>query len=232
MICNPDDDWLRRLSLEEEGTRKTKYGNVVADSEPMSRAAMFTKNNIDAEFGNDERALLQEAIARLGSEELVSIDVEVGDGKEDVTARLILPRRFAHVAYGGRKLFRPTATETPTYQVIMFFDESFEPNKSKPLPEKDITIRNAHSVDGRLVKIARNSNYFGEWKKGVFTERIFASNKDGDAIFLHAGCRKDTLETAHGPYNTSFSLFVALSANGRRARPARFSPEKDTNDPG
>ena len=82
LIYNPDDNWLRKLSLEEPEARKTKYGNVVAESEPMSRAAMFTRNNIDSPFGNEERHLLQEAITRLGQEELVAIDVAVGDGSE------------------------------------------------------------------------------------------------------------------------------------------------------
>lgn len=226
LIYNPDDDWLRKLSLEEAEVKGTKYGNLVAESEPMSRAAMFTRNNIDTEFGNEERVLLQDAIARLGKEELIGIDVEVGDGSEGVTARLLLPRRFAHVAYGGRKLFRPTATESPTYQVIMFFDEAFEQNKSKPLPEKEIAIRNAHSPEGRLVKIVRNSNYFGEWKKGVFTGEDFRVKQNGDAIFLHAGCRKDTLEGAHGEYQTSYSLFVALSANGKTSTTCKVLASK------
>ena len=143
-----------------------------------------------------------------------------------MTARLIVPRRFAHVAYGGRKLFKSAAVEEPTYQVIMFFDDSFEENKSKVLPEKDVTIRNAHSPEGKLVKIVRNSNYFGEWKKGVFTGEDFRVKQKGDAIFLHAGCRKDTLETAHGPYKTSFSLFIALSANGKTSTTCKVLASK------
>lgn len=146
------------------------------------------------------------------------MDVQVGDGTEGITARLIAPRRFAHVAYGGLKLLRPTTSENPTYQVIMFSDEEFEANKTRPLPEKSITIRLAHSRDGRLVKIVRNSNYFGEREKGIFAGEDFRAKLRGDAIFLHAGCRKDTLETIEGPYATSYSLFVALSANDINAK--------------
>ena len=228
LIRDPDDDQLRALSLEEPGIRVTKYDNLMADSEPMSRAAMFTKNNIDTEFGEPEQRLLEQAAECLAKEELLSIDVTIGDGAEGVTARLLLPRRFAHVAYGGRKLFVPTdePTDEPTYQVIMFFDDEFEKNKSKMLPEKSITIRNAHDSRGRLVKIACNTNYFGEWKKGVFTGEDYRAKLKGNAIFLHAGCRRDTLEAAPGSYHTSHSLFVALSANGKTSTTCKVLARK------
>ncbi len=40
---------------------RTKYGSIYADSEPMSRAARFTKNNVDSRFGQAERELLEQA---------------------------------------------------------------------------------------------------------------------------------------------------------------------------
>jgi len=48
----------------------------------------------------------------------------------------------------------------------------------------------------------------------------------GDAIFLHAGCRKDTLENRRGVYSTSYSLFVALSANGKTSTTCRVLARK------
>lgn len=223
---NPDSDQLRALALNEPDVRQTKYGSIVAESEPMSRAAMLTRNNVDAEFGDEERALLEAARERLARERLVSIDVEVGDGSEGVTARLILPERFAHVAYAGRMLFTPAETDDPAYQVVMFFDDEFETNRSKPLPQKSITIRLAFSPQGRMIKVVRNSNYFGEWKKGVFAGEDYRVKQSGDALFLHAGCRKDTLETAHGPFLSSFSLFVALSANGKTSTTCKVLARK------
>jgi phosphoenolpyruvate carboxykinase (ATP) len=226
LVRNPTNEQLRELALAEQGVRKTKYDNIVANSEPMSRAAMFTRNNIDSSFGEEERQLLAQAAERSATETLVCIDVQIGDGSEGVTARLILPKRFAHVAYGGMKLFKSAAAEEPTHQVLMFFDEQHEANMAKPLPEKDVTIRNCHGPGGRLVKIARNTNYFGEWKKGVFTGEDYRVKQNGDAIFLHAGARRDTLETAHGPYLTSSSLFVALSANGKTSTTCKVLARK------
>jgi phosphoenolpyruvate carboxykinase (ATP) len=226
LIRNPDSTWLKVLALEQPEVKQTKYGSIYADSEPMSRAAKRTRNNIDAHFGREELDLLEQAKRVLDGQEIVSIDVEVGDGADGITARLMVPRRFAHVAYAGRKLFKPTVTDSPTYQTIMFFDEEYEQNKAKPLPQKEITIRLAHAADGRLVKFVRNSNYFGEWKKGVFAGENYRAKLKGDAIFLHAGCRKDTLENRHGAYVTNYSLFVALSANGKTSTTCKVLARK------
>jgi len=226
LIRNPDPARLRAFALEQPEVKSTKYGSIVAESEPMSRAAMFTKNNIDTQFGKDEYELLEQAVRALACERIIAVDVQVGDGTEGITARLIVPRRYAHVAYGGLKLFKPAMTQEPTYQVIMFFDEAHEDNRARHLPEKNITIRLAHDPDGRLVKIVRNSSYLGEWKKGVFAGEDYRAKLRGNSLFLHAGCRKDTLESAHGPYTTSSSLFVALSANGKTSTTCRVLARK------
>ncbi len=226
LIRNPDSEQLRALATAESCVRETRYGSVVAESEPMSRAAMFTANNIDTPFGAAEQELLAAVRQRLAQEQLVSLDVQVGDGSQGVTARLIVPVRYAHVAYGGLKLFLPASTDDPTYQVLMFFDDQFDGNVEKSLPNKDITIRLAFSPQGELVKVVRNSNYFGEWKKGVFAGEDYRVKQSGNAIFLHAGCRKDTLETIHGPYQTTASLFVALSANGKTSTTCKVLARK------
>jgi len=214
---NPTSEELKKLAMKEPEVTVTKYGSIMAHSEPMSRAAKFTTNNIDTKFGKEEKELLEEAKKRLSKEKLVNLDVVVGDGSENVTARLIIPERYAHMPYGGMKLFKMAdkPLKNPTYQIIMFFDEAFEKNKKKLLPDKDITIRNCLTKKGELIKIVRNSNYLGEWKKGVFTGEDWRAKQNGDALFLHAGCREDYLKMNDGNYKNASSLFVALSANGK-----------------
>jgi phosphoenolpyruvate carboxykinase (ATP) len=225
---NPSEEDLRAILEREPGIRKTIYGNFVAESEPTSRSAMFTKNSVDHSFGETERKLLQQCEQVMGRERLISVDCLVGNGDTDTTVRLIVPEQFAHVAYGGRNLFVPpkTRVERPTYQILFFADEAFEKNKSKPLPEKDITIRLAMLEDGRYVKIIRNGNYIGEFKKGVFAaEDWFAKTKRG-GIFLHAGCREDFLQNVHGKYQKVRTLLVALSANGKTTTSSRILAKK------
>lgn len=216
LLDNPSDKELRALVEKEPGVRKTIYGNFVAESEPTSRSAMFTKNSVDHRFGKEELEFLVDCEKILAKERLISIDRIVGNENSEITVRLIVPESFAHVAYGGKNLFLPVKEDgkEPTYQIIFFADESFETNKSKPLPQKDITIRLAMFDDGRIIKIIWNGNYIGEYKKGVFAAEDWNAKKRG-GIFLHAGCREDYLQSAHGDYIRVVTLLLALSANGK-----------------
>ena len=225
---NPTEAVLRRLLEKQPGCRKTRYGSFVAESDPTSRSAMFTKNSIDNRFGEDEVRLLTQCEAALSKERLISIDRIVGNENSGTTVRLIIPERFAHIAYGGGNLFIPATKKVnkPTYTIIFFGDDAFETNKSKPLPEKDITIRLAMLKDGRFVKIIRNGNYIGEYKKGVFAAEDWVAKTRRGGIFLHAGCREDFLQSVHGNYNTVRSLFVALSANGKTTTSGKILARK------
>ncbi|MBU4070431.1 MAG: phosphoenolpyruvate carboxykinase (ATP) [Nanoarchaeota archaeon] len=227
LIENPLSSDLRKMVLEEPEIKQTKYGSLSCESEPKSRAAIFTTNNIDSTFGKYDDVLLLQAKESLSKEQLVSIDVVVEDGSSGTTARLIVPCKFAHLAYSGLKLFKQSShLKKPIYQILMFFDDAYERNKTKKLNQKDITIRLAHSPEGRLVKIVRNGNYFGEWKKGVFAGENYRAKLNGNAIFLHAGCREDVLEKADGGFKKQSSLFVALSANGKTSLTCKVLAKK------
>ncbi|MFC2062587.1 phosphoenolpyruvate carboxykinase (ATP) [Chloroflexota bacterium] len=225
---NPSEEELRRILEREPGIKKTVYGNFAAESDPTSRSAMFTKNSVDHSFGKTEAKLLDECEAALAREKLISIDCVVGAGDTNTTVRLIVPERFAHVAYGGRNLFAvpKTKVEKPTYQTIFFADRAFEGNKNKPLPQKDITIRLAMLEDGRFVKIIRNGNYIGEFKKGVFAAEDWVAKTKRGGIFLHGGCREDYLQNLHGRYHCVRSLLIALSANGKTTTTSRILARK------
>jgi phosphoenolpyruvate carboxykinase (ATP) len=229
LIENPSLSELRKLSEKEPGAKISKFGNLVVDSEPTSRSAMFTQNSIDYEFGNEELQLLESCEKILSQEKLVSVDCIVGNLESDITVRLIVPLKFVHVGYAARIMFAPLEepVSIPTYEVIMFTDDSFESNKTKPLPQKDITIRLAMLSNGRMIKICRNSNYFGEFKKGVFAAQDWRAKFDKIGIFLHAGCREDYLQSAAGEYKYVRSLIIALSANGKTTTSCRVLGRKD-----
>ncbi len=191
-------DQLKDLALRQDGVVQTQIGSVAADSEPMSRSAPHTHNNIDHPFGEDEEQLALEAIEYLSREKIVSIDTIVGDGRDGVTTRFLIPEAYSQIAYGLKLLMdQPAArvVEDPTYTIIFFTDEAFSHNKNKKLIDKDITIRLwMGEKRGDQVKICRNSVYLGEGKKGVFQFedwRVKAIDKTG--IFLHAGARRDWL---------------------------------------
>jgi len=228
LVDNPSDEELRVLVEGEPGIRKTIYGNFVAESEPTSRAAMWTKNSIDDSFGERESRLLGQCEEALSKGRLICLDRIVGNGNSQTTVRLIVPERFAHIAYGGGGLFlKPERkVESPTYQVLFFTDEAFEANKSKPLPDKDVTIRLAMLPGGRVIKTVRNSNYIGEYKKGVFAAEDWVAKTKRGGIFLHAGCREDYLQSTHGQYRHVRTLLLGLSANGKTSTTCRILARK------
>ncbi len=103
----------------------------------------ITQNSVDYPFGEKEQKLLAQCESALATKRLICVDRVVGSEHSKTVVRLIVPEEFAHVAYGGKNLFAPLTHrfEHPDYTIVMFTDEAFESNKSKPLPQKDITIR-------------------------------------------------------------------------------------------
>jgi len=76
---NPSFPELRKTTENEAGIVNTKYGNLVAESEPTSRAAQFTQNSVDIRFGEEEEKLLEQCEKALAKEELLAIDRIVGN---------------------------------------------------------------------------------------------------------------------------------------------------------
>ena len=107
LLYNPSDDELRPIVEKEPGVKPTKYGNLVAESEPMSRAAAFTQNSVDYPFGEAEHKLLAQCESALAPKKLICVDRVVGSQDSNTVVRLICPEKFAHVAYGGKNLFTP-----------------------------------------------------------------------------------------------------------------------------
>jgi len=228
LLDNLSDEVLRTLVEREPGVRKSIYDNFVAESEPTSRSQVFTQNSVDDPFGEKERDLLAQCERALARERLICIDRIVGNERSETVVRLIVPEKFAHIAYGGKNLFIPVKkkVEKPQYQIIFFGDEAWKTNKSRPLPQKDITIRLAMLEDGRVIKIVRNSNYIGEYKKGVFASEDWVAKRRRGGIFLHAGCREEYLQSVHGDYRTTRTLLLALSANGKTTTTSRILARK------
>ncbi len=117
LVDNPNDSDLRSIHARQPGVRPTMYGNYVAESEPTSRSATFTKNSVDDQFGDEESRLLAQCEEVLSCHRSISVDRIVGNSESTKTVRLLIPEQFAHIAYGGRNLFYAlrTPVEEPTY---------------------------------------------------------------------------------------------------------------------
>ncbi len=227
LIENPTDDSLRALTSVQHSIRETCYGSLAFDSEPNSRAAKHCRNSIDDKFGDDEDRLLSMLAERLKEEKLVLMDRQIGSVGGAVS-RLLVPLSFVKIAYAGGKLFYPAPrVQDPDNYIVFFNDDEFEGNRGKKLPDKDVTIRLAMFPDGRVVKVIRNSDYLGEYKKGNFAAEEWRVKQQTKGIFLHAGCRTDYVEDLHGQYNEVTSLLIALSANGKTSTSCRVLARKE-----
>jgi phosphoenolpyruvate carboxykinase (ATP) len=218
-------DEIKQIALRHEGVIKTQLGSLAADSEPMSRSAPHTRNSVDHPFGEEEERLAKQAVEILSKEKILCLDTMVGDGRDGITARFMMPVQYAQIAYGLKLLMDgPSArlVENPTYTVIYFTDEAFEYNKSKKLLHKDITVRlEMGARRGEQVKICRNTIYLGEGKKGVFMfEDWRAKAIDKSGLFLHAGARRDhlwvyDLETERPELTEIITAVSGLTATGK-----------------
>ncbi|MBW2649853.1 MAG: phosphoenolpyruvate carboxykinase, partial [Deltaproteobacteria bacterium] len=226
LIAGKTLDEYKEIALQQEGVIQTNLGSVAADSEPMSRSAPHTRNNVDDPFGEEEEALAAQAVECLSREKIVCLDTIVGDGKDGVTARFIMPDAYAQIAYGVKLLFEDTqaarVVEDPTYTIIFFTNDSFEPNKFKKLIDKDVAVRLwMGDKRGDQIKICRNSTYVGEAKKGIFQfESWRVKEIDKLGIFLHSGARKDhlwiyDLETERPELQERVTGVSGLTATGK-----------------
>ena len=148
----------------------------------------------------------------------------VGDGRDGVTARFIMPVQHSHIAYGLKLLLdQPSSriVEEPTYTIIYFTDGMFEFNRGKRLLDKDIMVRlMMGNRRGEQVKICRNTTYLGEGK-GVFQfENWRVKSIDKKGLFLHAGARRDhlwvyDLETERPELMETVTAVSGLTATGK-----------------
>ncbi|MGV8081297.1 MAG: phosphoenolpyruvate carboxykinase [Syntrophales bacterium] len=217
---------IKDIATRQEGVIRTSYGSLASDSEPMNRSAPHTKNSVDDAFGEEEEILAEQAVSCLREERIVSLDVFVGDGRDGVSCRFLVPEPFAQIAYGLKLLFddspAPRQVEDPTYTILFFSDEAFRLNRCRKLLDKDLTVRlMMGSRRGEQVKICRNTMYLGEGKKGVFhfeNWRVKAIDRTG--VFLHAGARRDMLwvfcpETDRPDMTEVVTAVSGLTATGK-----------------
>jgi len=217
---------IKDIATRQEDVIRTSFGSLASDSEPMNRAAPHTKNSVDDAFGDEEDALAEQAVSCLRKERIVSLDVFVGDGRDGVSCRFLVPEPFTQIAYGLKLLFddspAPRRVEDPTYTILFFTDEAFRLNRFRKLLDKDLTVRLMMGERrGEQVKICRNTLYLGEGKKGVFhfeNWRVKAIDRTG--VFLHAGARRDVLwvfcpETDRPELTEVVTAVSGLTATGK-----------------
>ncbi len=210
-IDNPDPQELKELTARMPNARWTRFGNLNAQTEVVSRSKGSTfivtdepdgqNQAIPREEGERWAALQDEYIA---GQEMVVIDGYIGNNPEFRTpARLFIEVANANIAGMQQQLYFSGGDGEeiePELTVI------YTPNlKAEGYPDDRLI---AVDLDQGVTRIF-NSDYFGESKKGglrMWNKLVY----DSGGIPLHAGCK--IIPTERGK---RVGLIVGLSGTGK-----------------
>jgi phosphoenolpyruvate carboxykinase (ATP) len=208
---NPDPQELKELTARMPNARWTRFGNLNAQTEVVSRSKRSTfivtdepdgqNQAIPREEGERWAAVQDEYIA---DQEMVVIDGYIGNNPEFRTpARLFIEVANANIAGMQQQLYFSAGEGgeiEPELTVI------YTPNlKAEGYPDDRLI---AVDLDQGVTRIF-NSDYFGESKKGglrMWNKLVY----DNGGIPLHAGCK--IIPTERGK---RVGLIVGLSGTGK-----------------
>jgi phosphoenolpyruvate carboxykinase (ATP) len=210
-IDNPDPQELKELTARMPNARWTRFGNLNAQTEVVSRSKGSTfiitdepdgqNQAIPREEGERWGALQDEYIA---GQEMVVIDGYIGNNPEFRTpARLFIEVANANIAGMQQQLyFSGSEGEEIEPELTVIYTPNL---KAEGYPDDRLI---AVDLDQGVTRIF-NSDYFGESKKGglrMWNKLVY----DSGGIPLHAGCK--IIPTERGK---RVGLIVGLSGTGK-----------------
>ena len=198
VVYNPSIEKLRELASHEETT--TEHGAASYVSEFRSRSADRTKNAIDHEFTETDRAFVDRAIETAGDREMVCVDRLMGRHPEATFGcRLFVPTEYARIALAWANLFEPTDGREPDLYTVQIPD--YDELAIRVLPDEGVTA-------------VLGSDYTGEAKKS-FLRLFMRRAKERGGLGLHAGSKRVRVRDADGELREVGQLFLGLSATGK-----------------
>jgi phosphoenolpyruvate carboxykinase (ATP) len=211
VIANPSPEEVKALAADMPNVRPTRYGNLNAQTDVVSRSARSTYVVTDEPDGQnqsvprDEGARWAEAQdAYIREHEMVQIDGHIGNDPEfRVPARLFIEAANANIAGMQQQLYFDCDDDghfEPELTVI------YTPNlKAEGFPDDRLILVDLEQGVTRVF----NSDYFGESKKGglrMWNKLVY----ERGGIPLHAGCK--IIPTDRGE---RVGLIVGLSGTGK-----------------
>lgn len=199
VLYEPSFEELRAFSKSLETT--TEYGSPSYVSEYRSRSADRTKNAVDDTFGETDWQLIQQAVDRAESTELVCLDRMVGRHPDHAyCCRLFVPPEYGRIALAWAKLLEPAPDgREPDFYTLQLPD--WDETAIRVLPEDGLTV-------------ALGSDYTGEAKKSFLRLFMYRAKQRG-GLGLHAGTKRLTLETDEGEHSEIYQAFLGLSGTGK-----------------
>ncbi|EMA45721.1 phosphoenolpyruvate carboxykinase (ATP) [Halobiforma nitratireducens] len=196
---DPSLEELRELAAHEETT--TEFGSPSYVSEFRSRSADRTKNAVDHEFDDRDRALLDDAVFRASDREMICLDRRMGRHPEATfRCRLFVPVDHARIALAWANLFEPAEGDgEPDLYTVQ--DPDYDETAIRVLPDEGVTA-------------VLGSDYTGEAKKSFLRLFMYRIKQRG-GLGLHAGSKRVRVRGEDGDRRTVGQVFMGLSATGK-----------------
>ncbi|MFB6161708.1 MAG: phosphoenolpyruvate carboxykinase (ATP) [Haloferacaceae archaeon] len=204
VVYNPSPDRLRELSSHLETT--TEFGSPSYVSDQRSRCADRTKNAVDDEFDERDRAHVEDALAVAREREMVCVDRQMGRGPDHTyRCRYYVPVEYGRIALTLTRLFEPAEADAdgpgaPEPDFLTVQVPEWDETAIRVLPEEGVTA-------------VLGSDYSGEAKKSFL--RLFMHDaKRAGGLGLHAGSKRVRIRR-DGDLTEVGQLFLGLSATGK-----------------
>jgi phosphoenolpyruvate carboxykinase (ATP) len=211
VIDNPDSEELKELTARMPNARRTRYGNLNAQTEVVNRSKGSTFIVTDEPDGQNQ-AITREEGERwaerqdeyIADHEMIVIDGYIGNDAEFRTpARLYIEAANANIAGMQQQLyFEPAEGEELDPELTVIYTPNL---KADGYPDDRLIAVDLEQGVTRVL----NSDYFGESKKGglrMWNKLVY----DRGGIPLHAGCK--IIPTERGK---RVGLIVGLSGTGK-----------------
>lgn len=194
----PSFEELRGFSKPLETT--TEYGSPAYVSEFRSRSADRTKNAVDESFTEDDWQLIDRALDRAESTDLVCLDRMVGRHPDHAyCCRLFVPKEYGRIALAWAKLLDPAPEgREPDFYTLQLPD--WEETAIRVLPDEGATV-------------VLGTDYTGEAKKSFLRLFMYRAKQRG-GLGLHAGSKRLTIEITDG-VSEIYQVFLGLSGTGK-----------------
>lgn len=198
-IIQPSLEELREMARGNE--RTTEFGSASYISEIRSRSAKFTSITTDDGMADEDYKLLEEVKKHLATRELIQLDRVIAPASEHITARLLVPKEYAQIAYGwGTLYWNEGEVDEPDMLTVDIPD----------WPERRVLVD-----PDTMTSILLGTDYIGEAKKSVLRLAMYYMKQKG-GLGLHAGSKRFTARNAQtGELEEHGAIFFGLSGTGK-----------------
>ncbi len=199
-IIQPSREELRKIATPHEHT--TEFGSASYISDIKSRSAKYTAVTTEDGLTDDDFTLLKDVREHLQGRELIQFDTVIAQPSEHLTMRLIIPKEFAHIAYGWSFINWDEGEIQGEPDIVTIDVPDWETRRMLVDPDT-------------MTNVLCGTDYTGEVKKSGLRLAMYHMKKKG-GLGLHAGSKNFTVKNSRtDKLEEKGCLFFGLSGTGK-----------------